>query len=75
MSEKFDSLIKKLFSLLCFQQNDLLAVHMDKAHTAEDDRESFGDREGKPHGVKTTDPCEDKCHRQKNDKLTEHGDP
>ena len=75
MSEKFDSLIKKLFSLLCFQRNDLLAVHMDKAHTAEDDRESFGDREGKPHGVKTTDPCEDKCHRQKSDKLTEHGDP
>ena len=75
MSEKFDSLIKKLFSLLCFQRNDLLAVHMDKAHTAEDDRESFGDWEGKPHGVKTTDSCEDKCHRQKNDKLTEHRDP
>ena len=75
MSEKFDSLIKKLFSLPCFQRNDLLTVHMDKAHTAEDDRESFGDREGKPHSVKTTDPREDKCHRQKNDKLTEHGDP
>lgn len=75
MSEKFDSLIKKLFSLLCFQRNDLLTVHMDKAHTAEDDRESFGDREGKPYGVKTTELCEDKRHRQKNYKLTEHGDP
>ena len=75
MPEKFDSLIKKLFSLQCFQRNDLLAVHMDKAHTTEDDRESFGDREREPYHMKSADLCEDKCHRQKNYKLTEHGDP
>ena len=75
MPEKFDSLIKKLFSLQCFQRNDLLAVHMDEAYAAEDDGEDFGDREGKPYGVKTTELCGDKCHRQKNYKLTEHGDP